>query len=151
MSHKQKVQFTERYTEPVKRKIDITRVKEKLFKPDRLTFNLSFITRDNKYNFSGKHFDKRTKMALFDKMVRLSSDTYVSVLSLSKDQGLEKLPEKAVSITINPEFINTNRHRSCQEGLWIFRLSKKGRVIGKIQGLTFYVLAVDTTFDLYEH
>lgn len=127
------------------------RRKELAFEPNRLSFNLSFLTRDHKYNFESKGFDKAVKGKLFDKLVRLSSDRYTTVLSWPKEVGLERLPERDVRLTINPEFIQSRRYQECLREFWIFRLAKSGRVIGKLQETTFYVLGVDTSFSLYQH
>ncbi|AYM02129.1 hypothetical protein [Levilactobacillus yiduensis] len=117
----------------------------------RLAFNLSFVTSNRKYNFSGKHFDKSIKNKFVEKMIRLSNDDLVTILGWSKESGIENLPDHIVKLAVNSEFVASGRAATCLTGMWIFRLAKSGRVIGKIKGTTFYVLAIDTTFDLYQH
>lgn len=117
----------------------------------RLAFNFSFVTANRKYNFSGKHFDKHVKNKFVEKMIRLSTDDLVTVLGWPKESGVENLPDQAVKLALNAEFVASGRAATCLAGMWIFRLAKSGRVIGKIKGTTFYILAIDTTFDLYQH
>jgi len=149
MTKYKKISFQDSYTNTEKPTIDIKKAIE--FEPSRLTFNFSFITRDRKYNFSSKGCNKNVKNNILDKIVRLSSESFVSILGWPREQGIERMPESDVGISINPEFISSKRHASCLEDLWVFRLSKHGRIIGKIQDKTFYVLAIDTTFDAYKH
>lgn len=143
--------FNERYEKLSKPKAVVQVNKSLHFEPSRLAFNFSFVTRDKKYSFSGKNFDKVARLKLLDKMIRLSTDDLVLILSWPRQVGFESLPEDEVRLAINPEFRNSGRHADCLAKLWIFRLAKTGRVIGKIQGTTFYVLGVDTSFDLYRH
>ncbi|KRO06430.1 hypothetical protein [Levilactobacillus parabrevis] len=143
------VRLNPKYLETGHIKIDLR--KQLHFDPDRLAFNLSFVTRDRRFNFEDKGFSKIVKAKLFDKMVRLSSDNFNVILGWSKSVGLENLPETAVRLAINPEFVQSHRHEDCLPDYWIFRLANTGRVIGKIQEKTFYVLAVDTKFKLYKH
>ncbi|MFC6288758.1 hypothetical protein [Levilactobacillus angrenensis] len=117
----------------------------------RFAFNFSFVTSNRKYNFSGKHFDKSIKNKLVEKMIRLSNDDLVTVLGWPKESGVENLPDHAVRLAVNAEFVTSGRAAACLAGMWIFRLAKSSRVVGKIKGTTFYVLAIDTTFDLYQH
>ena len=42
-------------------------------------------------------------------------------------------------------------YKKAGEEYWVFRLSKLGRVICKRIETTFYIIAIDTKFDLYEH
>lgn len=121
------------------------------FKSARFTFNFSFATREKAYNFTSQHFDKLVKNKFVEKLIRLSTADVVTVMGWPKQTGLEKLADTDVRLSINPEFIQSGRHEACVAGLWIFRLAKSGRVVGKINGTVFYVLAVDTKFDLYHH
>ncbi len=132
-------------------KIDLKRRKTLRFTPDRLAFNFSFITRDHKYNFEDKSFSKLAKVKVFDKLLRLSVERYHAVLGWPKRLGLENIPEKEVALALHPEFTKSLRYQDCLPGFWVFRISDTGRVIGKIQETTFYVLAVDTKFKLYKH
>lgn len=121
------------------------------YKPTRLTFNFSFLTKDKQYNLSGKNVDKAIKAKLIDKIIFLSSEDKVAVLNYEKYQGLEKLDESEVTLRKHSEFVTSNRDNFCGEGYWIFRLSDKGRVIGKMIDTTFYILSIDTRFKQYSH
>lgn len=52
---------------------------------------------------------------------------------------------------ITPAFINSKRNKKAGEEFWEFRLSNIGRVIYKRIETTFYIIAIDTCFDLYKH
>lgn len=147
------VQFKNKYVDrPKTVNYEERKQAEKSFTPNRLTFNFSFITRDNKYNFQAKGFDKIVKSILVDKIIRLSTEQYTVIMNWPKSQGLEQLSKETLKkLSLNSEFVRSKRHVDCLDGYWIFRLSDKGRVVGKIQGMTYYVLAVDTTFTLYNH
>ncbi|EGD28208.1 hypothetical protein HMPREF5505_0193 [Lactobacillus delbrueckii subsp. lactis DSM 20072] len=56
-----------------------------------------------------------------------------------------------VSLSINPFFSSSGRLEECGDVYWVFRLNDKGRVIGKINRNIFYILAIDTKFNLYKH
>ncbi|MBS9335580.1 hypothetical protein G6R27_06005 [Fructobacillus sp. M1-10] len=71
-------------------------------------------------------------------------------MNRSKEQGVEFIDELKHSITLT-EFSNTERERECDDKFCVVRISDKGRLIGKMNGNLFYVLAVDTKFDLYDH
>lgn len=117
--------------------------------PTKLSFNFSFLTNDKKYNFN--YLSKELKAKLVDKIQFLSSDDFVVVSNWDKNQGLEQIAENQINISIHPEFISSGRDELCGEKFWIFRLSSKGRVIGKLKDKTFFILSVDTSFDQYNH
>lgn len=58
---------------------------------------------------------------------------------------------KGVVMIITPAFINSKRNKKASEEFWAFRLSNMGRVICKRIETTFYIIAIDTCFDLYKH
>lgn len=58
---------------------------------------------------------------------------------------------KGVVMIITPAFINSERNKKAGEEFWAFRLSNMGRVICKRIETTFYIIAIDTCFDLYKH
>lgn len=124
-------------------------IKVKRYQHQRLTFNFSFITPDKKYNL--KNQEKKTKLKLIQILESLSQEDKVALLARGKNNGLEKIPENEIrSLRLHPEFKN-ERIADCEDDFWIFRLSKGGRVIGKINRNVFYILAVDTKFKLYNH
>jgi hypothetical protein len=88
---------------------------------------------------------------LIDRLRELSQDDLVTVLGYDKKQGLEKIPVKAVKLRVNPEFRTSGRFDNCEEGYWVFRLGKLGRVIGKKNENIFYLMSIDASFDQYQH
>lgn len=121
----------------------------KKYNDQRLTFNFSFLTNDNKYNLV--NCDKRVKSKLIEKIENLSQEDKVAILGREKEKGLEKLPSNAITkLRIHSTFKNT-RGKECGEFFWVFRLANLGRVIGKMNKNIFYILAIDTKFKLYDH
>ena len=100
---------------------------------------------------NNKNVNNKNRLKLLEKIATLSEEDKVLILNRSKDQGLELLPEEQVKLRINQEFKDSGRYEECDDNYWVFRLSKKGRVIGKISDNIFYILAVDPKFDLYKH
>ncbi|KRM03820.1 hypothetical protein [Lentilactobacillus farraginis] len=121
------------------------------FTPSKLTFNFSFLTHDKKYNFNNLGFNKNVKSVFLNALLRLSSDDLVAVYGYPKETGLEKIAESEIHFSLSTEFIESNRDKDCLDGFWVFRMNKKGRVIGKIQDKTFYIMCIDTSFSTYEH
>lgn len=117
----------------------------------RLAFNFSFLTQEKDYNLKSKKLSKDIRLKLLERISSLSEDDKVLVMNRPKEQGLESLPEESINLHINSNFKDSGRYDECDEHYWVFRLSKKGRVIGKISDNIFYILAVDPKFDLYKH
>lgn len=93
----------------------------------------------------------KRKSSFFFHVLGISFFPDTLVLGYPKAQGLESIPEDQVSLRVNQEFKDSGRYNECEDDYWIFRLSTKGRVIGKISNNIFYILAVDPKFDLYKH
>lgn len=123
----------------------------KHFAPSKLTFNFSFLTHDKKYNFNNHGFNKNVKSTFLNTLLRLSSDDLIAIFNYPKETGLERIDESEMHFSSNAEFVNSDRDKDCLDGLWVFRMNKKGRVIGKIQNTTFYIMCIDTSFDVYDH
>lgn len=119
----------------------------------RLAFNFSFLTNTTQYNLkkNNKNVNNKIRLKLLEKIATLSEEDKILILNRSKEQGLELMPEEQVKLRINQEFRTSGRYDECDDDYWVFRLSKKGRVIGKISDNIFYILAVDPKFDLYKH
>lgn len=116
----------------------------------RMTFNFSFITKTSRYDL--KHIDnKKVKDALLKKIEELSGFDKTTLLSLKKKQGLERIEENDLSRTFKKSGVFHKREKDCLAGYWVFRISSLGRVLGKINQNIFYILAIDTHFDLYDH
>lgn len=123
----------------------------KSYIPKKLVFNLSFLTPDKKYSPLENQIPKNIKLKLLEKIIHLSTDDCVSVLGWDKEKGLEKIPEAQVSLRQHSDFKKGDRSKFCDEYYWVFRLSNKARVIGKMINTTFYIMSVDTKFDQYKH
>lgn len=130
-----------------------TKTKIERHHAERFAFNLSFLTRDTKYNLEQtKTVTKKVRLKLLERMYQLSQQDIVEVMNLRRDQGLEQIPEEQTRVSINPEFKSTKRYEECDGNkFWVFRLGKQGRVLGKINGNIFYILSIDATFDQYDH
>jgi hypothetical protein len=138
------------------KKISIKKKQPKIIIPrhftqTKLTFNFSFLTHDKKYNFSNKGFNKNVKSVFLNTLLRLSSDDLVAIFSYPRETGLERMDESEMHFSLNAEFSRSDRDKDCLDGMWIFRMNNKGRVIGKIQNTTFYIMCIDTSFDVYDH
>lgn len=119
----------------------------------RFAFNLSFLTRDSKYNLDsrGNTIDNRVRLKLLERIYQLSQEDIVRILGLNKKQGLEKIPEEKVRLRIHSDFKSSNRYKECEDDYWVFRLGNLGRVIGKKNSNIFYVMSIDASFDQYDH
>ncbi|MEE8850367.1 hypothetical protein [Lacticaseibacillus paracasei] len=119
---------------------------------ERLTFNFSFLTADKKYSIAGlSHEDSKIHKKILERIEALSRRDKTLIFIDGKESGLETLPQEEVHFRLNSEYIDSKRDAQAGTKYWVFRLNKQGRVIGKIIGNIFYVLAVDTSFDAYRH
>lgn len=120
---------------------------------DRFAFNFSFLTRDSKYNLDGrsKTINNRVRLKLLDRINQLSQNDKVVILNCDKREGLEKMPESYVKLSIHPDFKSSKRYDECDDDFWVFRLGNLGRVIGKINENIFYIMSIDASFDQYNH
>lgn len=116
---------------------------------ERFTFNFSFITNKKEYDIS--HREPRVKKKLLEKLEFLSSNDMVAIMALPREKGIEIMAENDVKISPHTDFIGSGRADKSQDGYYIFRLNKLGRVVGKVIENIFYITAIDTKFDLYEH
>lgn len=119
----------------------------------RFAFNFSFLTQDSKYNLDkrSKTINQRVRLKLLDRIRELSQDEIPAVLGYDKYQGLEKMPESQVRLSIHPGFKKSKRYNECEDDYWVFQLGKLGRVIGKKNSNIFYVMSIDASFDQYDH
>lgn len=119
----------------------------------RFAFNFSFLTQDSKYNLDkrSKTINKQVRLKLLDRVRELSQDEITTVLGYDKYQGLEKMLEAEVRLSIHPDFKKSKRYNECEDDYWVFQLGKLGRVIGKKNDNVFYVMSIDASFDQYNH
>lgn len=127
-----------------------TQIKKK--HTSRFTFNLSFLTKDTKYNLDrrSKTINQRVRLKFLERIYQLSQDDIVVILGYDKRLGLEKMPEDEVRLRMHPDF-KVTRYEECEDDYWVFQLGKLGRVIGKKNGNVFYVMSIDASFDQYDH
>lgn len=140
-----KEQDTENKDKPDK-KISL---KERTVVAEKFTFNFSFITTRKEYNI--RNCEPKVKKKLLEKLESLSSDDIVAIMALPREQGMEIMSENEVNISPNSDFISSGRAKKAHDGYYIFRLNTLGRVIGKVIENVFYIIAIDTKFDLYKH
>lgn len=115
---------------------------------DRLSFNFSFITKKRQYGLD--NLEPKVYKKFVNIMQGLSGQNIVSVLNLQKENGFEFIDSLKHEI-VHTDFVSTGRFDKCVKGYCVFRLAKLGRVIGKLHNNMFYVIAVDTQFELYDH
>lgn len=87
------------------------------------------------------------QLIIITKLLYLSGLTWKEISQLPKGQGFEKIDKKFF------KYLPDVPHKFKEENsIDVFRLpSKKGRLIGYIDVDVFYVVWVDTKFDMYSH
>ncbi|WP_420589206.1 hypothetical protein [Bacterioplanoides sp.] len=81
------------------------------------------------------------------KITQLSKQTWREISNLPRKQGFEKIPKTSFKSLPSPphKFKEFNQ-------IDVFRLpAKSGRLIGYIEDEVFYVVWIDTKFDMYNH
>lgn len=154
-----KVKFKGNETTEVKiTNIALKEAKEPIY----LTFNFSFITDNNSYNFLNKNCTPDHKHFLIERLMELSGKDIISLTANSdKFHGLEKINISNLSkrdqlkkIKLHSEFENSVRYKMAGDNFWIFRLCPNNnpfpsRIIGKMIQNTFYVMYIDCNHELY--
>lgn len=136
----------------------LRKAKEKVY----ITFNFSFMTNNDKYNFYNLQFSEEHKRLLYHRLHELSKKDIVSLTAkTSKNFGLEKIDKKSLhgrdklrSMEIDKDFLSSKRKSLSGDGYWIFRLCPNNnphetRIIGKMIDDVFYVMFIDIGHDLY--
>lgn len=113
----------------------------------RISFNFSFLVSDKKYNHEQMEYKVHKKF--LERICALSTEDFVVIKSWKREEGFESL--KIDNLKPPTAFINSGRDKKAGEEFWVFRLNKLGRVICKRIETTFYIIAIDTCFDLYKH
>lgn len=118
-----------------------------------IVFNFSYMTKHKKYSMDVIKRDNKIKALLLDKLFELSIDDKVTILNLSKKRGFEKLHISQLKHDIHCREFSDERveYLKNKDDFWVFRLGQLGRVIGQFHDHIFYVMAIDTKFDLYNH
>jgi hypothetical protein len=90
---------------------------------------------------------KDEKSSIFDKIIFLSRLSWQEIKDLPREQGFEKLKISELKSLANMPTKFENEKK-----VDVFRLpSDKGRLIGYIEGDTFFVVWIDTKFTMYKH
>ena len=93
------------------------------------------------------HASVKTKKVTLDKIILLSQNTWHEIKELPREQSFEKI--KKSSFNSLPGLPDKFKDIAKID---VFRLpSKVGRLIGYIEEDTFFVVWIDTTFDMYDH
>lgn len=87
------------------------------------------------------------QLVVVTKLLYLSGLTWKKISQLPREQGFEKIEKKTFKSL--PNLPNKFKDVSSID---VFRLpKKKGRLMGFIEDGVFYVVWVDTKFDMYDH
>lgn len=117
------------------------------------SFNFAFVTSKNKFGLKVAKKHVRYEGNLLTKLNRLSKQKdLASCISLSKDSGIEPLPESVIKPRINSKFLKSKVYRYCNPSFYSFRTSRQGRVIGYIWQAAdiFYILFLDPDHKAYK-
>lgn len=94
----------------------------------------------------GKTNDE-TKLAVFEKLIFLSQSTWEDIKASGKEAGFEKIKKAFFNShpNIPVKFKNDKK-------IDVFRIpGSLGRIIGYIEDEIFYIVWIDTKFDMYDH
>ncbi|MBS9338971.1 hypothetical protein G6R29_04950 [Fructobacillus sp. M2-14] len=130
------------------------KIKESSFRSYELEFplfNFTFLTSMKRYDLNRQENDSVSKI-LLKKLMMLSQLPIDKLIALRRESGLEVISENQVKRDVIPNvFSESGRYEECFNGLFVLRLGKSGRLLLKRRHEVFYVIAVDTHFDLYSH
>lgn len=121
-----------------------------------LVFNFSFLSKNNKYNFSS--VQSEYKELFLERLNKLSSESIVKITSsYNKKEGLERISnfsnkDKISVLDLHPKFGEIRSKNA--EGFWVFRLCPNNnpfptRIIGKMIDNVFYIMFIDLNHELY--
>ena len=107
-------------------------------------FSFEFNVNNNRSVEKGQ---KDERLAVLSKIIHLSRITWKEIGALPREQGFEKIDKTSFkSISDIPYKFKDEKQ------IDVFRLpSKKGRLMGFIENETFYIVWVDTKFNMYDH
>ncbi|GAA3931245.1 hypothetical protein [Litoribacillus peritrichatus] len=90
--------------------------------------------------------EKAHRVAILNKLVHLSKQTWKEISQLPKEQGYEKIPKSSFkSLPSLP-----NKFSEVTQ-IDVFRIGDCGRLIGYIEDEVFYIVWIDVQFDMYDH
>lgn len=87
------------------------------------------------------------KQVIMDKITMLSQLTWGEIKDLNRERGFEKIDKNQFTALQNiPQKFKEEKK------ITVFRLNRdKGRLIGYIEAETFFVVWIDTEFNMYKH
>lgn len=88
----------------------------------------------------------KTLISFVKKMMKLSLSEWHEIRQMDKNQGYESLHKHR----FNPNYAWPKRFEN-RNKFDVIRLSTVGRLLGFIDEDTFYLVWVDTKFDMYDH
>jgi hypothetical protein len=92
------------------------------------------------------NIEKNDRISLLKKVLTLSGQTWKEISGLPKEKGFEKISKESfIAIPGVPHKFKDI------EKIDVFRFSDKGRLIGYIEDEIFYVVWVDTKYEMYKH
>lgn len=89
---------------------------------------------------------KDIKYRIMDKIIYLSQLAWKDISGLRREQGFERIDVSSLSHNSNTpvKFSDVNK-------VDVFRIGDKGRLIGYIEEDTFFIVWIDTKFEMYDH
>ena len=89
---------------------------------------------------------KDIKCRIIDKIIYLSQLTWKDISELRREQGFERIDVSSLNHNSNTpvKFSDVNK-------VDVFRIGNKGRLIGYIEEDTFFIVWIDTKFEMYDH
>lgn len=116
----------------------------------KLTFNFSFIS--EKYSVEYKNLSKDNARVVLNKLVNASKFGYEVLLEQNNAECIQPEDMKKTMMSVPEEFYKTGRDGKCSKSYYVIKGSDI-RIIGKINQHSniFYILAIDTKFELYDH
>lgn len=117
--------------------------------------SVSINSRFPKFSFefcfgSIRSIDKVTKLvkqSVIEKVIYLSQMQWVDIKALARENGFEKIEKDSFN-----KLPNIPKKFEAENQIVVFRLpSGQGRLIGYIEEDTFFVVWIDTKFNMYNH
>lgn len=116
---------------------------------DKIAYNFSYLSKDKDYILDKS--DKKEKIKLLERMLYFSNMDKIEATGLDKRKGFELIEESECKAHIDSEFKKSGRDDECENKLYIFRLGRDARVIGKFNDNILYILFIDKHLKAYDH
>ncbi|WEE36900.1 hypothetical protein [Lactiplantibacillus paraplantarum] len=117
----------------------------------RMAWNFSFLSNEDNFNFSNETLN--TDLML-KRIAEINERTFTAFLNLPRTTGLEKIDPNKIQGKLkhkpSPSEFGETREKLSGKKFCVVRLSKSGRIIGKMIDQTFYPFWIDLNHSLYE-